>query len=495
MPSVMKIAVLADIHYGSSSPPVERRSEIGDVLLRRAVRRLNRYLRPDVTLLLGDLLDDGEAPDAPGRRAALAAIVGEIESPAIVIPGNHDGDADRFYAEFTRPAPTLDVAGVRFVSFIDPEEPGWNARRTRRDLERLKEARRGHDGPLVCLQHVPLLPPGRSDCPFNLTNAGEVIETSRASGVTLTIAGHHHPGTPLVREGDVTFVVAPGLCEKPFPFCIIELEKGRVSLERHELALPAEPELFDFHTHTEFAYCSADMEMPRAVSLAREFGLAGMAFTEHSGQLLFDSETYWSGTFLEDGVDHSSGIRDRTDEYLARAGGFAEHRAACGFEVDCDFKGRPVFRSPDRDRVQLLLGAVHKLPELMRPRPDIAKAAAQFMSVAEKFLRSGIGVLAHPFRAFSRDGMDAPRDAFAPMVRLLKDAGVAAEVNFHDPNGPQVEFLRMCFEAGVKLAFGSDAHSLCDVGEFEPHLRLLEEIGAGPEALVRPEDLVRGWSW
>ena len=73
----MKIAVLADIHYGSSGPPVERRSEIGDVLLRRAVRRLNRYLRPDVTLLLGDLLDDGGAPEAPERRAAAKPVAPE----------------------------------------------------------------------------------------------------------------------------------------------------------------------------------------------------------------------------------------------------------------------------------------------------------------------------------------------------------------------------------------------------------------------------------
>ena len=445
-----------------------------------------------------------EAPGGPFRqkvpgtispRAALAAIVDEIESPTIVIPGNHDGDADRFYEDFPRPALTLDVAGVRFVSFVDPEEPGWNARRTRRDLDRLREARRGHDGPLVCVQHVPLLPPGRSDCEFNLTNAEEVIEVCRAAGVTLTIAGHYHPGTPLVREGDMAFVAAPGLCERPFPFCIIDLEEGRASLERHELALPAGLGLFDFHTHTEFAYCSADMEMSRAVSLAREFGLAGMAFTEHSGQLLFDGETYWSGAFLPDGIDHPKGVRDRTDDYLARAGDFAEHRTACGLEADCDFKGRPVIRPQDRDRVQLLLGAVHRLPELMRPRPDPAKTAAEFMSLAERFVRSGIGVLAHPFRVFSRAGMEAPREAFAPMVRLLKDAGVAAEVNFHDQNGPQADFIRMCVDEGVKLAFGSDAHSLSEVGEFAPHLGLLEEIGAGPEALARPEDLVRGWPW
>jgi histidinol phosphatase-like PHP family hydrolase len=35
----------------------------------------------------------------------------------------------------------------------------------------------------------------------------------------------------------------------------------------------------------------------------------------------------------------------------------------------------------------------------------------------------------------------------------------------------------MCIESGVKLAFGSDAHSLHEVGEFAPHLRLLQDAG------------------
>ena len=53
---------------------------------------------------------------------------------------------------------------------------------------------------------------------------------------------------------------------------------------------------------------------------------------------------------------------------------------------------------------------------------------------------------------------------------------MAAELNFHS-NEPPPDFVRMCLEAGVRLALGSDAHNLYEVGEFAPHLALLRECG------------------
>ena len=59
------IAVLTDVHYGAGSIIAQRRSEIADILLLRAVHRLNRLIHPDVTVVLGDLVDDGASPDTP----------------------------------------------------------------------------------------------------------------------------------------------------------------------------------------------------------------------------------------------------------------------------------------------------------------------------------------------------------------------------------------------------------------------------------------------
>ena len=126
----MKIAALADFHYAMGTPPGARRSDLAPLLLRRAVARLNRFVKPDVTVLLGDLLDRGSEPDGGELRGRLAKIVGTIESPTMALPGNHDGDAEAFYRDFERPPPWIDVAGVRLVGFDDPEEPRYWARRT-----------------------------------------------------------------------------------------------------------------------------------------------------------------------------------------------------------------------------------------------------------------------------------------------------------------------------------------------------------------------------
>jgi len=63
MPSYhpVTIAVLTDIHYGAAGSLAQRRSDIADTLLLRAVQRMNRLIHPDVVVLLGDLVDDGAA--------------------------------------------------------------------------------------------------------------------------------------------------------------------------------------------------------------------------------------------------------------------------------------------------------------------------------------------------------------------------------------------------------------------------------------------------
>jgi putative hydrolase len=61
-----------------------------------------------------------------------------------------------------------------------------------------------------------------------------------------------------------------------------------------------------------------------------------------------------------------------------------------------------------------------------------------------------------------------------PVAELLARSGAAAEINFHN-NEPDPEFIAICIERGVKIAFGSDAHALHEVGAFYPHLSVLRE--------------------
>ena len=69
-----------------------------------------------------------------------------------------------------------------------------------------------------------------------------------------------------------------------------------------------------------------------------------------------------------------------------------------------------------------------------------------------------------------------PASLFEPTVELLRENKVAAEINFHT-NEPPPKFARLCLDRGVELSFGSDAHNLYEVGEFAPHLALLESCG------------------
>jgi hypothetical protein len=60
-------------------------------------------------------------------------------------------------------------------------------------------------------------------------------------------------------------------------------------------------------------------------------------------------------------------------------------------------------------------------------------------------------------------------------AEVMYQNGVAVELNFHGHlPPPPVEFYKLCIEKGIKIAFGSDAHNLYEVGEFYPHLKFLQ---------------------
>lgn len=95
----MRIAVLTDSHYSSTEATTcgARQTGIADILMRRAAFRLNRLLRPDVVILLGDMVNAGHLASGQDDLRTLWQHVKLISSPVIAIPGNHDGPVDDFY--------------------------------------------------------------------------------------------------------------------------------------------------------------------------------------------------------------------------------------------------------------------------------------------------------------------------------------------------------------------------------------------------------------
>jgi len=486
----IRIAIVTDTHASQADPVPSRRGAIADILLLRAIRRLNQWVKPDIVLFLGDMLDDGTGVGSAAQRESFKRVIGSLNCPYLIVPGNHDGDPDAFYRVFPRPPEYFDLLGFRFIAFCDPEEPGYNARRTPRDLERMRRARAGFDGPIVCVQHVPVFPPGLSDCPYNFTNAEEVISVMREQGIFLALAGHNHEGMELVRSGNVSFAASPAVCEEPFSFLEVNIDGETIRTTRHSLQMPRNLGLVDCHVHTQFAYCSENMEISRAMALARDFGLGGMGFAEHTGQLYFSADDFWSRRCFACGMAGARREHDRMEGYLRAVAEADCPPQSVGLEVDCDFEGRPLLRSEDRNRVRFLIGAIHALAEHQRGTCDPARASEAFLYRTRRLLESGVRVLAHPFRVFRRSDQPAPETLFEPLARMLRETGVAAELNFHT-DAPPSEFIRLCLDAGVKFSLASDAHNLCEIGDFTPHLDLLRACGVSSpqDVLVDPRRL------
>jgi len=482
----MRIAVISDLHFSRvPSPLSERIGRFADIFLLRAVHRLNRYLRPDFVFIGGDLLNDPSAPDALELLGELRSVLALLKMPFIVIPGNHDPAPEAFYQVMPRPPEHLDIGGCRFIAFPDDAQTaGDNARRAPAEVERMKRLAAAHHGPVVSLQHVPLFPAGRSDCLYNYENSAEII----APGLTLTIGGHYHAGMRMLNHDRVSAIAAPALCEAPFRFLILDLDccGSVVGAETHALAMPEELRLTDGHVHTRFAYCNQNMDAVKALELASLFGLDQIAFSEHSAHLYLSQEDYRKKEYYRNGLAGCA-LRPRLAEYFAELARHAGRRFLRGLELDFDAHGRPLAMPEDLCRIDLRIGAVHYLEN----HDDPAASREEFMAQTRGILSSGVAIYAHPFRAIRRHIQPAPPGLYASVVRLLRDTGTAAEINFH-ANTPDPEFVLMCVKEGVKLAFGSDSHNLYQVGEFYPHLELMKSIGCYgrlPEILFRPEPL------
>ena len=473
----IKIAVLNDLHYGSNILCGECHGDISDILLLRAVHRLNRFIKPDVTLIPGDLIQNAVFPGAKRKLQRLREIFDLLKSPWIVLPGNNDGDATQFYSVMPKPAKWIDIGEFRFIPFIDEDRPEYNAHRSCEDIDRMSAARAGHPGPLIAFQHMSLHRPGSCDCTFNLTNADEVLDSMRKNRVMLSIGAHFHKGVPLMQDEGVQTVVSPALAESPFPFLEINIDGSRIQTIRHELRMNPNLSLFDNHIHTPFAYCNDNMDIPLTVDLARRFGLGGITFTEHLSHLYLDREKvqakYQFVRHVET-LDNESTVR--VPAYLKAVNRVQSPFARVGIEMDCVFNGKPFIRASDIPLFHIRLGAVHCLKELLEPQPDYEKVCDEFLSMIAKLAGSDIHILAHPFRVFKKSGMACPVHLIKPVIQILRENKIAAEVNFHT-NEPPAEFIRECIESGVKLSFGSDAHNLYEIGEFTPHLALLRSLG------------------
>ncbi len=476
----LDLVIIADVHYVDQAdhvcPIPTRNASLGSELIQRVRQRIQRTGLPDAIVLMGDLVDNGEAHGAEQDLTALKAELEDIGVPILVVPGNHDGDPECLLRLFDDRPGLHEINGYLLMTFADRYAPDDRAARSPEGVALIREAASVHpDSPLLIFQHNPIYPPVESTYPYNLTNAPEVMKIYAEHGVVLSVSGHLHGGSPLCYADSVGYVTSPALCESPFRFLHVRVRGHEVSVREESLKMPKTPPLVDGHVHTEYAYCASTVTAAGAIERAEKFGLSGITFTEHAGQLYVSREDYWNGRFLNEPEllrQSRTGERDRMRAYRAEMQALRSSFVRIGLEVECDRNGELALLDEDREGWDLLIGAVHFLPEPFEG--DIERG---FMVLTEKLLQQNVAVLAHPFRFFRRQGLDIPRHLFRRMAQLLAKYGVAAEINFHT-NEPDPDFFRCCIEEGVPIALGSDSHALYEVGEFVPNLDVLRQAGA-----------------
>ncbi len=238
----LKIAVLADLHYARvpNTAISARQGHLAQKLLATAADLVNGAVRPDVVLMMGDLVDKPDPPEARELLAELKAAADTFKAPTVIIPGNHDPAPGKFYSVFGRPPDHLDVKGFRIMPFIDKGEPECNAGRNSEDIRRMAGAGKDFPGFKISVQHVPLFPPGTHSCPYNYVNADEIIRIMKESKFLLSVGGHFHEGLDPLESQGMYFTAAPALCEAPFRF--MEITIGTDSAPRakyHALKYPA----------------------------------------------------------------------------------------------------------------------------------------------------------------------------------------------------------------------------------------------------------------
>jgi putative hydrolase len=200
----------------------------------------------------------------------------------------------------------------------------------------------------------------------------------------------------------------------------------------------------DIHTHSYVSDCgwNTHLELAEAALL---LGLEGVAITDHGS---------------------SQPGKIRRNFLLRFDGSWKGIRVLKGIEANILEKGTD---APGwlMSYFDIILAGLHK----GGPCLDVEKNTAL---VLDAFRRcSYVDVLTHPFiRGFPLD--------LRPVVKEAADRGICMEVNNSvlalkrcDPEAPE-RMLSLCREYSCRIAVGSDAHSVSEVGRFSEAINLLE---------------------
>ncbi|MFO7938102.1 MAG: metallophosphoesterase [Kiritimatiellia bacterium] len=488
----MKILAISDIHYSDLSRCITRKNEpdavLGRTLIKKTFLRLEHMgIRPDVTVLLGDLLQGDTHPSA---KLDLIALKGELTRsgiPFLALPGNHDINPDEFN-RIMGTEPGLHIFnGYGFIVYNDVFEKHDDCDtciRTRNCIEQTSRIASQNPGlPLIALQHAPVYPSISSNYPYNPLNASSILHSYTENNILLSLSGHYHEGTPPTTHKGVLYHTVPALKNAPFSFSLIEIHNTETEIRTIPLQMK-EDFIRDTHCHTEHAYCGTTTDTAKCIALSKNLGINKLCITEHAFQLYFPKKQALSFIWQS----HPEMVADiwkttdrgRMRNYHDYIRAVRSDFVKTGLELDLYGDGRLLLAPEDMEfGWDILVGAVHFIEGFRRGSINQSTAESLFIRDLERMLAHGVHVIAHPFRFFGRNNLETPSHLYRPVAELLAHYDTAAEINYHT-HSPDPDFIRTCVACGVKLTLGSDTHDLAEAGEFYPHIELMKRAGIKP---------------
>lgn len=246
------------------------------------------------------------------------------------------------------------------------------------------------------------------------------------------------------------------------------------------------PGLCDCHAHTQFAYCGRGIDLLDVATLSQEVGLQGQCFTEHAFALYFGPDALkfkWQNDAEQVARVWAEPKRSRMQAYrelIAAVRPMLGNRVRFGLEVDLLKDGAFCLHPDDFEGWDYLIGAVHEIADVDIRTISDAELEKKWLRDVETLLEQPIRILAHPFRYFPWYKRPTPRHLYGRVARMLKQAGVAAEINHHK-NVFELAFFETCLSEGVQLSLGSDAHVTRQAGDLLAHVKTLEALGIDTE--------------
>jgi len=219
--------------------------------------------------------------------------------------------------------------------------------------------------------------------------------------------------------------------------------------------------MYDLHIHS--IYSDGTSRIDEIAKYAKRKGLKVIAITDHCS---YDS---WGNKLLnlETVMERREAIENARNTSLI---------VLNGLEADILGNGRIVLpRGLKKDFFDIIIGSFHTLISLREWERSL-------LSVIKS---ETINVVGHPLAYIGKISWNIAEK----IAITAADHGVAMELNSHYPF-PDIEFLEICREYGVKFSIGSDAHHLYAVGDvaecFELARRLHLEL-IDPYVFVRSD--------